>query len=223
IDTQHATEIPVPTPHEIVATTPRIPYLEIRIPADVVLQTTAGPLRSLTITRIPHDRAPIPTPMGATLVFTPQAHGALVLRPAGRSHPRPAGQQQLRLSDLPHRRRDELYLRRVGPCRWGPRALRPDLGQHEVRLHHGAYDHADALLQVAPSVEHDRRRRARRLGHHVHGRDGLRVYRHRRLARADADRHSRSPGQPAHDHAGPDHSADSAHRLTERTMGRVHP
>jgi len=83
IDTQHATEIPVPTPHEIVATTPRIPYLEIRIPADVVLQTTAGPLRSLTITRIPHDRAPIPTPMGATLVFTPQAHGALVLRPDG--------------------------------------------------------------------------------------------------------------------------------------------
>src|SRR5438034_3428149 len=83
IDTQHATEIPVPTPHEIVATSPRIPYLEIRIPADVVLQTTAGPLRSLTITRIPHDRAPIPTPMGATLVFTPQAHGALVLRPDG--------------------------------------------------------------------------------------------------------------------------------------------
>src|SRR5881296_3851258 len=45
IDTQHATEIPVPTLQEIVATTPRIPYLEIRIPADVVLQTTAGPLR----------------------------------------------------------------------------------------------------------------------------------------------------------------------------------
>src|SRR5437773_7719569 len=58
IDTQHATEIPVPTPHEIVATSPRIPGLEVRVPADVILQTYAGPLRSLTLTRIPPDRAP---------------------------------------------------------------------------------------------------------------------------------------------------------------------
>src|SRR2546426_479085 len=89
IDTEHATEIPVPTPHEIVATSPRIPGLEIRIPADVVLQTQAGPLRSLTLTQIPPDRAPFPTPPGGTFVFTPQAHGPLVLRPDGT--PSPAG------------------------------------------------------------------------------------------------------------------------------------
>jgi hypothetical protein len=87
IDTQHATAIPVPTTQPIVATTPRIPGLEIHIPADVVLQTSAGPLRSLTITRIPHDRAPIPSPPGATFVFTPQAHGALVQRPDGTPSP----------------------------------------------------------------------------------------------------------------------------------------
>jgi len=87
IDTEHATEIPVPTPHEIVATSPRIPGLEIRIPADVILQTRGGPLRSLTLTRIPPDRAPIPTPPGGTFVFTPQAHGAAVLRPDGTPSP----------------------------------------------------------------------------------------------------------------------------------------
>src|SRR5205814_9469422 len=87
IDTQHATEIPVPTPHEIVATTPRIPGLEIWIPADVILQTRGGPLRSLTLTRIPPDRAPIPTPPGGTFVFTPQAPGAAVIRPDGTPSP----------------------------------------------------------------------------------------------------------------------------------------
>jgi RHS repeat-associated protein len=87
IDTQHATPIPVPTTQPVVATTPRIPDLEIHIPADVVLQTSAGPLRSLTITRIPQDRAPIPSPPGATLVFTPQAHGALVQKPDGTPSP----------------------------------------------------------------------------------------------------------------------------------------
>ena len=87
IDTEHATEIPVPTPHEIVATSPRIPGLEVRVPADVILQTYAGPLRSLTLTRIPPDRAPIPTPPGGTFVFTPQAHGAAVIRPDGTPSP----------------------------------------------------------------------------------------------------------------------------------------
>ena len=44
LDTEHATRIPVPTPHEVVVTTPRVPGLEVRIPEDVVLQTAAGPL-----------------------------------------------------------------------------------------------------------------------------------------------------------------------------------
>src|SRR5437762_14353688 len=72
IDTEHATEIPVPTPHEIVATSPRIPGLEIRIPADVILQTRGGPLRSLPLTRIPSDPAPIPTPPGGPSLLPPQ-------------------------------------------------------------------------------------------------------------------------------------------------------
>ncbi|MGH7393447.1 MAG: Ig-like domain-containing protein, partial [Candidatus Rokuibacteriota bacterium] len=52
IDTQHATRVPVPTPQEIVATTPRVPGLEMRIPAGVVLRMRDGqPLRWVTLTQ----------------------------------------------------------------------------------------------------------------------------------------------------------------------------
>jgi RHS repeat-associated protein len=96
IDTQHATEIPVPTPNEIVATSPRIPGLEIHVPANVILQTSAGPLRSLTLTQIPPDRSPIPIPPGGTFVFTPQAHGAAVIQPDGT--PSPVGVRMILLN-----------------------------------------------------------------------------------------------------------------------------
>jgi RHS repeat-associated protein len=87
LDTQNATAIPVPTPTEFVATSPRIKNLEVHIPAGVVLQTAAGPLRWMALTEIPVDRPPYPLPEGTRFFFTPQSHGALVVRPDGSRSP----------------------------------------------------------------------------------------------------------------------------------------
>jgi RHS repeat-associated protein len=83
LDMQHATPLPVPTPHEIVARSPRIPGLEVHVPAGVVLQTDDGPLPSISLTQIPVDRPPYPLPPGTTFFFTPQGHGAQVLKADG--------------------------------------------------------------------------------------------------------------------------------------------
>jgi RHS repeat-associated protein len=83
LDTQNATAIPVPTPADFVATSPRIKDLAVHIPAGVVLQTAAGPLRWMALTEIPVDRPPYPLPEGTRFFFTPQSHGALVVRPDG--------------------------------------------------------------------------------------------------------------------------------------------
>jgi hypothetical protein len=70
LDTRNATAIPVPTPGPMVATTPLIPGLELRIPGNVILQTSGGPLRTIPLTRIPVDRPPFPLPLGSTFSFT---------------------------------------------------------------------------------------------------------------------------------------------------------
>src|SRR5262245_41667506 len=87
LDMQHATALPAPTPREIVATTPRIPGLEVHVPAGVILQTDNGPLPSISLTRIPVDRPPFPLPPGSTFLFTPQGHGSKVLRADGTPSP----------------------------------------------------------------------------------------------------------------------------------------
>src|SRR5262249_5124390 len=87
IDTAHATPLPVPTTTEDVATTPRIPGLEVHVPGGVILQTHAGPLTSISLTQIPVDRPPFPLPDGAKFSFTPQTHSALVERPDGSASP----------------------------------------------------------------------------------------------------------------------------------------
>ena len=87
LDMQHATPLPAPTPHEIVARNPRIPGLEVHVPAGVILQTDDGPLPVLSLTQIPVDRPPYPLPSGTTFFFTPQGHGAQVLRADGTPSP----------------------------------------------------------------------------------------------------------------------------------------
>src|SRR6266850_1894983 len=87
LDMQHATPLPAPTPHEIVARSPRIPGLEVHVPAGVILQTDTGPLPSISLTHIPVDRPPYPLPPGTTFFFTPQGHGARVLRADGTPSP----------------------------------------------------------------------------------------------------------------------------------------
>jgi RHS repeat-associated protein len=83
LDMQHATALPAPTPHAIVARSPRIPGLEVHVPAGVILQTDAGPLPMISLTQIPVDRPPYPLPPGTTFFFTPQGHGAQVVRADG--------------------------------------------------------------------------------------------------------------------------------------------
>ncbi len=89
-DIQHATMIPVPTDREIVVTTPRIPGLEVRIPAGVILRTRMGhPLTRLSITPMPVDRAPWPLPAGAkvSMFYVFQAHGSRVESVTGQPTP----------------------------------------------------------------------------------------------------------------------------------------
>jgi len=89
IDTANAAHLPVPTPQEVVVTSPRIPGLELRIPAGVYLKSrhTGQPLTEVALTQIPVDRPPFPVPEGSKFFFTPQTHGAEVLRPDGTRSP----------------------------------------------------------------------------------------------------------------------------------------
>jgi hypothetical protein len=92
IDTEHATPLPVPTQQPVIATSPRIPGLEVHVPAGVILRARHGtaeghPLTALSLTQIPVDRPPFPLPEGTSFFFTPQGHGALVERPDGSPSP----------------------------------------------------------------------------------------------------------------------------------------
>lgn len=82
IDTHNITELPDLTSREIVGKTPRVPGLEVYVPAGARLRYPHGrSLRNLTITPIPVDRTPFPLPPGATrdgFAFTLQLHGAKV-------------------------------------------------------------------------------------------------------------------------------------------------
>ncbi|MBI2526320.1 MAG: Ig-like domain-containing protein [Candidatus Rokubacteria bacterium] len=88
IDTKHVVRLPVPTTREVVVTTPRVPGLEMRIPAGVVLRHRTGEVvREVSLTRIPTDRPPFPLPKGTDFFFTPELLGAHVERPDGTESP----------------------------------------------------------------------------------------------------------------------------------------
>jgi RHS repeat-associated protein len=81
IDTAHAVTIPSYTSEEIVVTNPRIPGLEIRIPAHASIRDHEGrPVTEVSITPIPLDRPPFPLPVGVDvpLYFTVQPGGAYI-------------------------------------------------------------------------------------------------------------------------------------------------
>jgi hypothetical protein len=81
IDTAHGVRIPSPTARETVVTTPRIPGLELHLPANTVIRDHAGRIvRELSITQIPVDRPPFPLPEGVEVpvYFTIQPGGAYV-------------------------------------------------------------------------------------------------------------------------------------------------
>ncbi|HJQ97480.1 MAG TPA: RHS repeat-associated core domain-containing protein [Candidatus Polarisedimenticolaceae bacterium] len=81
LDTEHAVRIPSPTTSAITVTTPRIPGLEVQIPAGTVIRDHAGrPVTMVSITPIPLDRPPFPLPgtVDVPIYFTLQPGGAYV-------------------------------------------------------------------------------------------------------------------------------------------------
>jgi RHS repeat-associated protein len=76
-----ATEVSISSPadHELVLTHPAIPGLEVHVPKGVVLREYDGKIvTKLSITPIPIDRPPYPTPTPFSVYFTLQPGGAYV-------------------------------------------------------------------------------------------------------------------------------------------------
>jgi RHS repeat-associated protein len=81
IDLANSVAIDSPTSQELVVTTPKIPHLQLRIPAGSVLVGHDGqPVRRVSITPIPIDRPPFPLPRDVTVpvYFTVQPGAAYV-------------------------------------------------------------------------------------------------------------------------------------------------
>jgi RHS repeat-associated protein len=81
LDTDHVVRIPSPTTHETIITTPRIPGLELRLPAGTVIRDHDGRIvREVGITAIPLDRPPFPLPkqVDVPIYFTAQPGAAYV-------------------------------------------------------------------------------------------------------------------------------------------------
>jgi RHS repeat-associated protein len=79
IDTLNAKKIASPTPSEVIITSPKIPGLELRIPAGTTIKDRKGEIvNEVSLTKIPLDRTPFPLPDGVTppVYFTAQPGGA---------------------------------------------------------------------------------------------------------------------------------------------------
>jgi YD repeat-containing protein len=79
IETLNAKKIASPTTSEVVVTSPKIPGLELRIPAGTIIKDRKGEIvREVSLTKIPLDRTPFPLPDGVTppVYFTAQPGGA---------------------------------------------------------------------------------------------------------------------------------------------------
>ncbi|MFF4418363.1 RHS repeat-associated core domain-containing protein [Streptosporangium sp. NPDC001559] len=81
LDTEHMVRFDSPTKKEVVLTTPKIPGLEVHIPAGSVIRDKAGKVvTELGITPIPIDRPPFPLPPNGIVpvYFTVQPGGTFV-------------------------------------------------------------------------------------------------------------------------------------------------
>jgi RHS repeat-associated protein len=81
LDVSHAVTIPSPTPSETVIATPRIPGLELHLPANTMIVDQEGRrVTQLSITAIPVDKPPFPLPPGVRVptYFTIQPGGAVI-------------------------------------------------------------------------------------------------------------------------------------------------
>jgi len=80
LDTRNAVKIPSPTNREVVVRNPRLPGLELRIPAGTVIRDADGKIvTEVSITPVPVDQTPFPMPyFGVPIYFTLQPGGALI-------------------------------------------------------------------------------------------------------------------------------------------------
>jgi len=85
IDTQHAVAIPQKPSAEFIVTTPKIPGLELRLPANgALIGRDYKPVKEVSLTQIPVDRTPFPLPqVEVPVYFTAQPGGAYIHNPGG--------------------------------------------------------------------------------------------------------------------------------------------
>lgn len=86
LDTQHAIKIPSPTTQEVLITNPKLPGLEIRLPAGVVIRDHEGkPVTEVSLTPVPADQTPFAMPYGEIPVYyTLQPGGAVIQSVTGK-------------------------------------------------------------------------------------------------------------------------------------------
>lgn len=89
LDRAGTVHIAAPTPVETVITSPRIPGLELHIPAGTVIRDRQGRIvTELNLTAIPVDRPPFPVPdLGVPVYFTIQPGGAVLQSVTGKAGP----------------------------------------------------------------------------------------------------------------------------------------
>ena len=86
IDTAHVVKIPRRLTREVVVTSPKIPGLELHLPANAeIIDHEGNPVREISLTRIPLDRTPFPLPTDVIppVYFTAQPGGAYVYNLGG--------------------------------------------------------------------------------------------------------------------------------------------
>ncbi|HST47712.1 RHS repeat-associated core domain-containing protein [Jatrophihabitans sp.] len=82
VDTAHAVQLPADPQHEIVVTSPKLPGLEVHVPAGTHLTDSDGHrVTQLSVTEMPLERQPYPGAPGMTLAWTIQPGNATVSGP----------------------------------------------------------------------------------------------------------------------------------------------
>lgn len=86
LDTKNAIKIASPTTAEVVVTNPKLPGLELRIPAGAVIRDAEGKIvTEVSITPIPTDQLPFPMPYSEVPIFyTIQPGGATIVSADGK-------------------------------------------------------------------------------------------------------------------------------------------
>lgn len=109
LDMQNAVGIPSPTVHEVVVTNPKLPGLEVHIPAGVVIRDAMGkPVTQISLTPVPVDQMPFEMPYGDVPVYyTLQPGGAVIQSVNGT--PQGATVVYPNYSTQPHGARFELF------------------------------------------------------------------------------------------------------------------